>query len=317
MDYYYLLRELPAAHQSTINHGLVEAIKSDDDKKVEKLLDEGADPNHYSDKDRLNVLFLAFAYSDSSLSLLLLHPRIDLTVKDGDGNTILHYLAKYGMNDIITAIDFTNIINIGNNNGKVPLQIAIFNGNFTTVKLLINHQAKINNDIINNYIVCFMLYGDDANEFFKVMLNKMESISDENIKSWVVTAVTATNYTIFDYLVEHYPMQSRKAMEYLDDKGNTLLHLAKLDMPAKLLKYIDVNSINDDGNTCLHIVIYDKFKIYHKLVTLLLNHGADLTIKNKNGETVKDILTRNGNKEILKMIELHENTSMDVKVPDA
>lgn len=107
-----------------------------------------------------------------------------------------------------------------------------------------------------------------------------------------------------------------------DDFGFTGLHIvASTDLieTAQVLisKGIDVNAINEDGNTALHIANYPEMTEFliqnganinaqNKLgntpllelcadqdgydsMDVLLNHGADPAIKNKLGEIAKDV----------------------------
>lgn len=86
------------------------------------------------------------------------------------------------------------------------------------------------------------------------------------------------------------------SFDEIDDKGNTLLHLEMTDRHdtarlKTLLKHIDVNAVNNRGDTALHYLFVHCHEGYNKVpeeiltrIDFLLQHGAKIHAKN-NSET--------------------------------
>ncbi|NPA58483.1 MAG: ankyrin repeat domain-containing protein [Aquificae bacterium] len=67
-----------------------------------------------------------------------------------------------------------------------------------------------------------------------------------------------------------------------------------------LAKGADVNAQDDKGGTALHWAV---FYGHGDIVRLLLMHGANPDIKDRNGITPVDVARINGRKEMLKILE--------------
>jgi hypothetical protein len=110
------------------------------------------------------------------------------------------------------------------------------------------------------------------------------------LESAVLDAAKERNYAVIEFMVNKNLISSFK---HKDNSGNTLLHyLVSIQNPnvkliEKILSHKDVKSFincqNNEGNTPLISAVKAK---NHDLCTLLLNHGADKSKKNKNGEHV-------------------------------
>jgi len=97
-----------------------------------------------------------------------------------------------------------------------------------------------------------------------------------------------------------------------DDKGTTLLHHACYGTSPEIMEMLlkagaDVNSVDKNGNTPLHVLIMvvphnnlvspQSLVEFKKNMTLLFEYGADDTLKNKKGKT--PIETNTKDKEII------------------
>lgn len=245
-------------------------------------------PNYYVEEAGQYLVFLAFTHHHTILEMLCVHPNINFNIKNWDGDTILHYLAKWGMDDIIKRLRKINIdINLTNNDDDTPLSLAIKHGHRSTIELLIEqHQARITEKDMIAYAHKFE--GNYHNvTFFIALLSKVYNISyksgywSQDIKGMA------------QYLIACYP--------YYPAMGNILV------------KYVDLKQVDDYGNTILHYII--SFN-NNDLVTLLLNHGVDPTIKNQIDYTAEDLAEESDYFELCKTFENHQNSSMDVKEPD-
>ncbi|CAF3655720.1 hypothetical protein QX201_007333 [Fusarium graminearum] len=99
-----------------------------------------------------------------------------------------------------------------------------------------------------------------------------------------------------------------------DQYGMTAVHMAARIGDIKMLEYLlrekqaDANSCQPDGSTPLILALkHNKVNPKrHNVVFTLLNNGAKVTLKNKKGETAKDIVKRTkveGDKSVLVLLK--------------
>lgn len=86
-----------------------------------------------------------------------------------------------------------------------------------------------------------------------------------------------------------------------DDKGASLLHHATINNQIGIMKYlidsgIDLNGVDQDGNTSLHLAVA---KGHNDALHLLLQNGASDTILNKALDAPLHIIMRNNNTSVL------------------
>lgn len=166
---------------------------------------------------------------------------------------ILHKCSKKGLIKSVEWLINNNIdIEKVNNQGQTAIFYAIQSRNTGTLKLLLDNGALV--DHLDNY--------------------KRTALQD---------AVISANKRIVEYLLEKSHL-----LNNADFRGNNLFFDAlangNLDLISKigsLSKDININQINEEGHTILHkeSVLKD-----NKLAILLLDLGANPTIKDKEGK---------------------------------
>ena len=77
--------------------------------------------------------------------------------------------------------------------------------------------------------------------------------------------------------------------------GNSFLHLAVLGGYDKFVKYFlqkksNINLKNFDGNTPLHLALFNK-KRRKNIINILMQYNPRLDIRNNNGERAIDLFT--------------------------
>eukprot|EP00211_Chloroparvula_japonica_P008259 CAMPEP_0119139858 /NCGR_PEP_ID=MMETSP1310-20130426/28258_1 /TAXON_ID=464262 /ORGANISM="Genus nov. species nov., Strain RCC2339" /LENGTH=181 /DNA_ID=CAMNT_0007131183 /DNA_START=6 /DNA_END=548 /DNA_ORIENTATION=+ len=89
-----------------------------------------------------------------------------------------------------------------------------------------------------------------------------------------------------------------------DEQGNTATHVfcardlrqwedwAALGVLSMVMRAVSVNAMNESSQTPLHCIFQGKGN--QRLLLVLLAHGADLHIKNQQGDTPYDLLQREG-----------------------
>ena len=86
-------------------------------------------------------------------------------------------------------------------------------------------------------------------------------------------------------------------IDTLDDNANNLLHIASKSGKREMVQYflskgLDINAINEFGETPLHLVC-GKFKDFY-MVQFLINKGSDFRLTNSLGDSCMEVAKRNG-----------------------
>ncbi|MEW6528235.1 MAG: ankyrin repeat domain-containing protein [Spirochaetota bacterium] len=89
------------------------------------------------------------------------------------------------------------------------------------------------------------------------------------------------------YLVSIRRMENIKILMLLLDKG------------------ININHQDNCGNTALHHIV--KLNRYKEIIKLLLDNGADVNIRNKKGQTPLDLAQKEGDNEIIHLLQRYAN----------
>lgn len=157
---------------------------------------------------------------------------------------------------------------------------------------------EVNKKIFINNLTLKEFLNKQINDYFN---------RDEDGNTILHACAIAKNKEIFDYLIKNKP----QLINVKNNNDNTVLHelcstgyLIGLKKILKLKNITDVNLNvkNTEGNTPLHIAIYNNQK---DIVKLLIDNGADLSINNYYNRCPED--------EILKFMPLIGNYILDKK----
>jgi ankyrin repeat protein len=203
----------------------------------------------------------------------LKHSNIDLNSKDISGHTLLHHAVIH--NEIVIAeclirggADVNATTNVIEQTGKTisgytALHLAVDNENKGMVETLLIHSANVNAQTDVGETPLHLATIEDQSDIAEVLINYGANIETQTLSK----KETPLHYAVSD------------------QQTNTTTSLLK--------KFANVNAINADGNTPLHLALgKDMLDCDIKTAEILLEHGADVNISNRLGETAVGIIKK-------------------------
>ena len=281
------------------------------------------------------VFFSCYIGKTDFVKLILNHPRsskIDLNVKDNEGNTPLIVACKYGHLDVIQSLlDHPNSksidINGKNNDGESPIMISCNKDYFVDIAELILRFSKDKN-IEWNFkgneatkalsFACFDGYTGvvqfivDHSEELNVDLNAREpGLFGCNgfMRACVQEHYDIVKIFMDQSMVKNIDLNARTDFFFQNESIIILLiTLGNNDMIQFLLEHqasqsIEWNATAQDGQTAF-MVACQKGNL--KVVELLLHHSEshniDLNMSNNRGETGIMLACENGRTDVVKFL---------------
>jgi len=206
--------------------------------------------------------------------------------------TVLHAAATAGSAPLVKFILGIKGVdaNAAGKGGKTPLTCAIENKHQDCAKLLLEEgNADLN--------AC----GDGGS--WNPLLSASYKCDVESLK----------------FLIENGKGKVNVEMVNKEAKGYHAIHFAagSKDNAVELLTLLldagaDINALNDNGQTALHIAV---FWNNVDAVKLLLDRGADKTIKNKSGRTAADLAIHYDHLEVMKLFGVENKRIKNPKKP--
>ncbi|XP_046542731.1 putative ankyrin repeat protein RF_0381 [Haliotis rubra] len=192
---------------------------------------------------------------------LLVQKGCDLSVRDDNGNNILHAASFGGDIQIVEDLlsrDYLlsrNIIHIDsrNNTGWTPVMLAAVNGRKEVFDLLVKNECDLKvftKD--NNNMLHAASYGGSVQIVESILSRKVADMESrgENGATPVMLAAKSGQRKVFDLLVRNDCNLSEK-----DDSDRNILHYACVSDNVQIVEYIisqgldDLNSKDENGQT--------------------------------------------------------------------
>ncbi|XP_067659868.1 ankyrin-3-like [Haliotis asinina] len=233
---------------------------------------------------------------------LLVSKGADLSLVDGDRNTILHLACEGGNLDIVKYILKQNTVNINSlgENGWTPAMKAALKGHKDVFNLIVTQGADLS---LMQEEGDSILHAACKGGNVKIVNNILSqstidiNLGGTNMLTPVMVAAYRGHKDVFNMLVT-------KDADLLikDGDQNSILHLACKGGNMEIMKHIltyntmDVNDIGKEGLTPVMLAASEGRK---GMFDLLLQNGADLSHEDDNGRNILHMACRGGNMELV------------------
>jgi ankyrin repeat protein len=240
------------------------------------LIESGSDVNKKGLSDMTPLHYACNAGADADTVLELLKKGADPNRKTGGylKDTALHQAAEYGLTEVVKyLLDYGADMEIKDGNGDTALCRAVRHGHFYIVKLLVRKGARFSYDQEKGFSAIQYAIANDLSE-------------------------------IVEYLLDQLKTKEKLSMDIMEHIDNQLILAAKADNWSKVFTWLekeaDVNYRDEKGRTALFYAVEHGNS---SIVQLLLQRGADLTIKDKDGKKPVDVIRADEDNNIKNLLE--------------
>ena len=284
-----------------------------------------------TDSNGATPLHVATQYGQKTLAQILIKIMgARAHIRDKNGTTPLHIAARQGHRDLTAQLlflqnqglrqrvekflksstksaDLSHLVDVKNKFGLSPLHYAALGGHEEVAKLLLQQGATINTFNAQGLTPLFLASRDGHEGIVELLSSQQEAnleSGDEEAHTPLCVAVANGHLRIFARLLR------RGANPHAKDKNGMIpLHIAakrgNTDAVKSLLKTLDrgkrgnINELDNAGNTPL---LYATATGKEDLVEALVTAGADVSARNRKGETSLDVAQRLGHDSILPIL---------------
>ncbi len=288
--------------------------------KVKLLLDRGANIE-VQDKFGYTPIFLATQSGKWSIVKLLLDRGANIDAQDEKGQTLLHFAASGNNLDMVQfLLDRGANIEIQDKLAWTPILYAAQSGKWNVVKLLVSNGAKFNNEITIQGTPLHFAVQEGNLDMVRFLLDEgvdTES-QDKDNKKPLHLAVDANRLSVVKLLLDRgasvnvTDMNSQTPLG-LATKGNMIEILKKAELDQGLLinarggnldKVKDLiaqgANLETNDNTALHNACSNG---HLKVVEYLIDKGASLKAKNKDGKIPLELAEQKGYTDIVEILK--------------
>ncbi len=284
---------------------------------VKLLLETGADVNA---KVKSEIYpwsngWTALMYASNHVEVvkLLLERGADVKAMAQNGNTVLRSAALEGNVEVVKLLlDKGADVNAMTHDGNTALRTAAFEGHVEVMKLLLDRGADVNGKSqVFNPLMAASITGHAS--IVELLLDKGADVNATDSQSFTALAYAAMEG--FSNIVKILVARGAD-VNVKNDDGDTALTLvmsnlgreSSLDAIKPLMENIaDTNARTEIGD----IPLIDPVQLsggswYQEqvleIVQILLDKGAEVNVKNNNGDTALTLATKNNNQEVVNLL---------------
>lgn len=300
-----------------INDDLFEKCKQGDLESVKLLISQGADVNAEDRSWGDTPLIVAIQKSHEAIVKFLIEQGANVNFKKKkNGETPLIIACEKGSPDIVNLLITSGVdVNVeGGLWGDTPLIIAIQKGHETVAKLLVEHGANINFKKEKTGQTPLMYACEQGSlEIANLLINKGADINARTTSDTLLVLASAQGHIDIVKLL----LSKGVNLNEKDNEGKTEFsrvcsiffgrnHPDLKKRLSEIVAYLisqgaNINTLDQDGNSPLMGAI-DNFN--EDVFTCLIEHGANVAIKNKKGDTPLSMLkTKPELSHLIKILE--------------
>ncbi|KAJ6236606.1 ankyrin repeat-containing protein [Anaeramoeba flamelloides] len=291
------------------------------------IVKNNCDVNSTNDKDSaLHLLTYNNSITIETLKIFLQNEKLNLNLKNKDGNTILHLLCKYNLDyersesryrmkpktelklQTLQLIELLIIhgcdVNLLNNNKDSALHLLTYNNSITieTLKIFLQNE-KLNLNLKNK----------DGNTILHLLCkyNLDYERSESRFKNKKKTNLKLQTIKLIELL-----MRNDCNVNLINNNKDTALHLL-MNSNAIQIKTLEIflqneklnpNLKNSDGNTTLHLFCQNNYlPLRLDIVQLYINKGFDINSLNNDLDTILHIITNKRELQFQHLTFFHKN----------
>ncbi len=272
-----LLLESNAEVNARVDYGytpLLSASRNGHPDVVRSLLDHDADAD-VRDNSENTSLYLAVTEGHLEVAQILLEPNAEVNSQDHHAYTPLLLASQNGYPDVVQLLlDHNADAHVRHNTGVTPLHKAAINGHLEVAQILLECNVEVNS-------------------------------RDDHGSTPLLVASEFGHPDVVRFLLGH-----NADVDVRDSDGDTPLHCAalggQLEVARILLELnVEVNSLNNAGSTPLHLASKGWPAGSTVVVRFLLEHGADVYVRDLSGKTASEVARGPEQQEIVQLLSQH------------
>ena len=275
------------------------------------LIGSGADVNGVNKVKHTPLMIAAKRGHLNALTLLIKHGAHDVDLQDSDGYTALHY-AVYGSDiscEILSClIGIGADVNARTNNGVTPLMIAAEEGHINAVTSLVKCGANVDlQDKDGQTALDHALYGSDvSSDILSCLIGSGADVNARRNNRGTPLMIAAENGHINAVTTL---VKCGANVDLQDEDGQTALHYAMSSPEDSICEVLsclikngaDVNAHAFHNETPLMLA---SCRGPVDVVTFLIEHGADVKLQDKDGDTALHYAARFSPNIVKKLLNL-------------
>jgi ankyrin repeat protein len=197
-----------------------------------------------------------------------------------------------------------------NNRGSTPLHLAASNMSGKTIRLLIKNGAKINLQNSKNQTALHIASRRGHLDIVRLLLDHKADIDlqDNHGSTPLHLAIYHMSREAVQLFLDHGANVTLR-----NDKGQAVLHQASQhghpDVIQLILSGADADAVDNDGSTPLHLAVSEAEVLSG--TQLLLDHGANINLRNKRGQTALHLASQRGRLDFMELL-LNRGAIVDV-----
>lgn len=263
------------------------------EKIVAFLIDHGADVNTKTD-ERDTPLKLASANNHFNIVKMLIEHKAYINFRDTEGSTPLSGAICSGNDNMVAyLIEHEANVNIKDSKGVTPLMLAASNGHYNIVKMLVESRADITLKNKEGFTCVSKASDHGKGKILEYFIEKGANVNIPNKEgnTPLMLAASKGHLHIVKMLLKH-----QAGVTIWEGKG----------LKNKLLFLIHERAINKANNTGDSSLMLASKNGHAPIVQMLLNNGANMYMKNKEGLSSFSLAQKNKRFKVMDILRQNE-----------